>query len=136
VNCFAFAILSPTGGSLYHVNNEPKLLKPGEESQQTGYSYAVELGQFQTWLGVFLASDHINEVQLYVALPTRATNPGQLEAAKEFVQTLEQKSGLTARKKSYAPMPKEGWATMEIYSNGKDGSPEVYVNAILWAQTG
>lgn len=98
VNCFAFAIISPIEGSLYHVNNDPKLLKPGEESQQTGYSYAVELGQFQTWLGVFLASDHINEVQLYVALPTRATNPGQLEAAKEFVQTLEQESGVDCKR--------------------------------------
>ena len=131
-NCFAFAIILPIMGSLYHVKNESKPPKPGENSNQPKYDYAVEFGQFQTWLGSILASDNINEIQLYVTLPTRATDPGQLEAAKEFVQTLEQKSGLTARGKSYAPMPKEGWATMEIYSaDGKGSLPLVYVNGEL-----
>jgi hypothetical protein len=100
------------------------------DPRQTRYDFTIPLKVFQIWLDLIKASNHISDIQLYVALPTSVTNPGQLQAARKFVQSLEQKSGLTAKEISYAPMPKEGWTTMEIYFDGKENLPQVFVNGL------
>ncbi len=124
-HCLAFAIISPTRAALYHVDNRPAR----EDRGQMIYDFATELATFENWLKIFRTNnDH--GIELYVARPNREIDLGHLGAAKVFVQTIKERSGLNVREILYAPMPQDKWATMEIYSDGKGSLPRVYVNAV------